>query len=398
MRRPSFASSICCIIAAAALTACSSDTGPSGSGRLTDRLVAGADFTCALNHAGAAFCWGAGAAGQLGDGERSESAVPVRVDGGPYVRLTATGQHACGLRSDGRAECWGTAISHCCAQTQDTLAVPAAVATSTRFSQISIGEVSACGIDAAQHAFCWGDQSLGGLGSGVDADTAIPPLAPVAGAHAFATVSEGVFGGCGLDTGEQAWCWGANLFGELGIGGEVDTVALAPLAVSGGLRFTQLAVGGAYACGVTTTGLTACWGVNVAGALGDSTMIDHSVPAPVVHANFVAVFAGGKNDILDHTCGLDVSGAASCWGANDFGQLGAASTETCHFAAGEACSTSPLPVVGGLTFTTLALGDAHTCGLVADGHVYCWGRNDDGELGDGTTTTTSAPVLSMFTP
>ena len=398
MRRPSFASSICCIIAAAALTACSSDTGPSGGGRLTDRLVAGADFTCALNHAGAAFCWGAGAAGQLGDGERSESAVPVRVDGGPYVRLTATGQHACGLRADGRAECWGIAISHCCAQTQDTLAVPTAVATSTRFSLISIGEVSACGIDAAQHAFCWGDQSLGGLGSGVDADTAIPPLAPVAGGHAFAILSEGVFGGCGLDTGGQAWCWGANLFGELGIGGQVDTVAVAPLAVSGGLRFTQLAVGGAYACGVTTTGLTECWGVNVAGALGDSTMIDHSVPAPVVHANFVAAFAGGKNDILDHTCGLDASGAASCWGANDFGQLGAASTETCHFAAGEACSTAPVSVVGGLMFTTLALGDAHTCGLVADGHVYCWGRNDDGELGNGTTTTTSAPVLSMFTP
>jgi len=226
----------------------------------------------------------------------------------------------------------------------------------------------------------------------------IPPLAPVAGGHAFATVSEGVFGGCGLDTGGQAWCWGANLFGELGIGGQVDTVAVAPLAVSGRLRFTQLAVGGAYACGVTTTGLTECWGVNVAGALGDSTMIDHSVPAPVVHANFVAAFAGGKNDILDHTCGLDASGAASCWGANDFGQLGAASTETCHFAAGEACSTAPVSVVGGLTFTTLALGDAHTCGLVADGHVYCWGRNDDGELGNGTTTTTSAPVLSMFTP
>jgi alpha-tubulin suppressor-like RCC1 family protein len=398
MRRLSFASSICCMSAVAALAACSNDTGPSGGGRLTGRLAAGANFTCALDHTGAAFCWGAGAAGQLGNGARSESALPVRVSGGPYVALTATDQQACGLRADGKAECWGIAIAHCCAQALDTLAAPSPVTTSTRFSQISIGELSACGIDDAHHGFCWGDQSAGGLGSGVDADTALPPLAPIAGGHAFASLSEGVFGGCGLDTGGLAWCWGANLFGELGTGDDVTVVALAPVAVSGGLVFSHLAVGGAYVCGITTTGLTECWGVNVAGALGDSTMVDHSVPAPVVHANFVAIFAGGKNDILDHTCGLDPSGAASCWGANDFGQLGAASSETCHFAAGEACSTSPLPVSGGLTFTTLALGDAHTCGVVADGHVYCWGRNDDGELGDGTTAPSAAPVLSQFVP
>jgi len=86
--------------AAAALAACSSDTGPSGGGRLTGRLAAGADFTCALDHTGAAFCWGAGAAGQLGNGARSESALPVRVSGGPYVALTATDRQACGLRRD----------------------------------------------------------------------------------------------------------------------------------------------------------------------------------------------------------------------------------------------------------------------------------------------------------
>lgn len=402
MRRAWYASCWCALAAAACAAACSSDTGPSGgSSRLTGRLVAGATNTCALDHSGAAFCWGAGSSGQLGNGGMAESPTPVRVIGGPYSALSATDNAVCGLRFDGAVDCWGGLVDACCGQPvpRATVAVPTRVASAIRFSHISLGALAMCGLDASHRAFCWGDESNGALGNGVDSGTSVPPVTPLAGGHVFASLSEGVFGGCGLDGTGQAWCWGANIFGELGTGDESSlTVASTPVAVSGGLRFAQLSVGAAYACGVTTTGTTVCWGNNIGAALGDGTMTGRSSPTPVMGAHFVTVFAGAKNDIVDHTCALDATGAASCWGTNESGQLGGPSTEVCNFGNGLSCSTSPVAVGGGLTFTTLALGNSHTCGMVADGHVYCWGRNDEGELGDGTTTTSMAPVLSQFTP
>ena len=402
MRRASFASSWGWLAVALCLAACSSDTGPAGgSDHLTGRLVAGGTTTCAIDHAGTAFCWGAGSSGQLGNGGTAESPAPVRVNGGPYSALSATDNAVCGLRFDGGVECWGGLVDGCCAQPvpRATVAVPTRVATSIAFSHMSLGALAMCGLDGSHRAFCWGDETNGALGNGIDTSAIAPPATPVAGGHVFASLSEGVFGGCGLDGTGQAWCWGANIFGELGTGDASSmTVAATPVAVTGGLRFTQLSVGAAYACGVTTTGLTACWGNNIGAALGDGTMTGRSSPTPVVNANFVAVFAGAKNDIIDHTCALDAAGGASCWGTNDSGQLGGPSTETCNFGNGVPCSTSPVAVAGGLTFTTLALGNSHTCGMVADGHVYCWGRNDEGELGDGTTTTSATPVLSQFTP
>lgn len=401
MYRASFASA-CCTVVAVGVAACSGDTGPTtGASRLTGRLVAGANFTCAIDHAGAAFCWGAGSSGQLGNGARFESVVPVHVNGGPYTALSATDDAVCGLRFDGAVDCWGGLIDQCCGQAQvlATASIPTPIATSIRFSRISLGAFAMCGLDLSHRALCWGNQNNGGLGNGVDSSSTVPPAIPVAGGHEFASVSEGVFGGCGLDGTRRVWCWGANIFGELGIGdASSTTVASTPVAVSGGLRFAQLSVGAAYACGVTTSGVTACWGNNIGAALGDGTMTDRSSPTPVVHADFVTVFAGAKNDIIDHTCGLDATGAASCWGTNESGQLGAPSTETCNFGNGVPCSSAPVAVGGGLVFTTLALGNSHTCGMVADGHVYCWGRNVEGELGDGTTTSSGTPVQSMFTP
>jgi len=398
MRRLSFARFSCFIIVAVIVTACSNGTGPSGGAGLTGRLAAGNNFTCALNHAGAAFCWGQGASGQLGNGAESESPAPVHVQGGPYVALTAGENAACGLRFDGAVECWGAVPSKCCGQTLGDLPVPTAVIAPVAFSHVSLGAGAACGVGRDGRAYCWGIDFNGALGNGEQSDTALPPV-PIAGRHAFVSVSTGVFGGCGLDADGAAWCWGANLFGELGIGSSDGTVvATEPVAVAGGLRFTQLSVGAAYACGVTTAGLTECWGINEAGQLGDGTDADQAAPAPVAGASFVAVFAGGKNNVIDHTCGLDAAGAASCWGANHQGQLGAASDTTCSIGQPLPCALAPVAVQGGLAFRTLALGNSHTCGMVADGHVYCWGLNTSGQLGDGTTTTSGTPVLAAFTP
>lgn len=399
MRRSLLGFAAAATLAALAAAGCSSDTGPAvGGPRLTGRLAAGDDFTCALDHTGTAYCWGAGAFGQLGNGGASESTAPVRVDGGPYSSITAAEAGACGIRFDSSVDCWGVAPPDCCGQSQAPLLEPTPVATTVRFTHLALGDQAACGIARQFDAHCFGAQVDGALGNGVQSDSAVPP-SPVAGWHAFTNVSMGVIGGCGVDRAGAAWCWGANLFGELGIGQPPGgPSALEPVAVAGGVPFASLSAGAAYTCGITTTGLTECWGINSVGQLGDSSTTDRSVPTSVAGAGFVAVFAGAKNEVLDHTCALDAAGAASCWGANDQGQLGATSGDTCEFGGALPCALVPVAVQGGLSFTTLAVGDAHTCGMVADGHVYCWGRNEDGQLGDGTTTSSAAPVLSMFTP
>lgn len=108
-------------------------------------------------------------------------------------------------------------------------------------------------------------------------------------------------------------------------------------------------------------------------------------PLQVTGVSFASLSAGAM-----HTCGLDNSGTAYCWGDNLHGQLGYATTEMCGDSGTntviDPCATTPHPVVTQLRFVSLALGFFHTCGLTADGSVYCWGQNDHGQLGDGTTT------------
>jgi alpha-tubulin suppressor-like RCC1 family protein len=95
------------------------------------------------------------------------------------------------------------------------------------------------------------------------------------------------------------------------------------------------------------------------------------------------------------SCGITTAGKAYCWGANDAGQLGSPSSESC---AGTPCSRSPLPVSGDLAFKAISVGDYHACGLSVDGIAYCWGRNDRGQLGDGTQLDRAAPTRVMGQP
>ena len=157
------------------------------------------------------------------------------------------------------------------------------------------------------------------------------------------------------------------------------------------LMLAELSAGVVHTCGVTTSGTAFCWGSNSSGQLGGSATsqceIDYygsGVPCSTTAAavagglTFAAVSADGS-----HTCGLTTGGAAYCWGDNFQGQLGNGSTTS---------SGTPVPVAGGLTFAAVSVGNSFTCGLTTGGNAYCWGYNGVGELGNGTTTNSSTPV------
>jgi alpha-tubulin suppressor-like RCC1 family protein len=201
----------------------------------------------------------------------------------------------------------------------------------------------------------------------------------VAGGLRFRFVSAGNQYTCGLTTNDRAYCWGSNIWGTLGEGSDVASRPT-PVEVAGGRRYRQLRAGHTHACAVTLAEVTFCWGDNAYGQLGIGFASSTTAPVRVKTGGLVfrQVFAGGW-----HTCGLTAEKRVWCWGRNDFGQLGDGA---------RGIGLSPLAVAGGHAFTQLSAGLIHTCGVTTAGVAYCWGRGFRGALGDGTQSDRLAPV------
>ncbi len=215
-------------------------------------------------------------------------------------------------------------------------------------------------------------------GSTDSSETSSPTPVGVSGELSFATVSMGYLQACGVTTVGAAYCWGDNSDGELGNGS--TTSSSTPTEVSGGLTFASVSAGYYATCGVTTAGAAYCWGFNADGQLGNGSTNNSSAPVAVSgDLSFTSVSAGSYNN----ACGVTTAGAAYCWGYNVDGELGNGSTTS---------SSAPVAVAGGLEFVSLSAGYLHSCGVTTGGAAYCWGFNGDGGLGYGTTTNSSSPV------
>ncbi len=198
---------------------------------------------------------------------------------------------------------------------------------------------------------------------------------------AVAQVAAGGGHACALVNDGTVTCWGLNVYGELGtsINNGATTANPTPTPVPGLTHVTRLAAGGYHTCALINGGTVTCWGNNHYGQLGTTTNngtdTANRTPTPVPGLTHATQFATGAT----HTCALIDDGTVSCWGSNGYGSLGTTTNNGTNTA-----NPTPTPVPGLTHATQLATGEFHTCALIDDGTATCWGNNHYGQL--GTTT------------
>jgi alpha-tubulin suppressor-like RCC1 family protein len=360
---------------AAVIAACRDSSGPGTVKAVGFTSVsAGARHTCGVSTGGEVYCWGDAGPGNSGQ----SSTAPLPVSGGlPFSSVSAGAGYACGLAAGGALFCWGFNYWGLGNGSSGASAL-VAVAGDHVFVAVSAGVGYTCGLATGGTAYCWGENDWGQLGTGSTAVSALP--GGVQGGPSFTAVSAGFMHSCGIASAGSAYCWGRNLERQLGTGSTDMTPHPTPVAVSGSLVFASVSAGPYYSCGVTSAGAAYCWGRNLEGQLGTGSLDANPQPTPKAVSGgllFTSLSVGGA-----FTCGVTRTGAAYCWGTNAYGQLGDGSTSD---------SPAPVAVSGGLVFASVSAGGQHTCGLTTAGVVYCWGSND-GQLGDGTRSNRSTPV------
>jgi alpha-tubulin suppressor-like RCC1 family protein len=206
----------------------------------------------------------------------------------------------------------------------------------------------------------------------------------------YVEVASGYDHSCSVLTTGEAYCWGRGREGQIGTAA-LDTVCydqeevdpdlirkrctLAPKRSDTPVRFTRIAAGGFFSCGVATTQRAYCWGLDTLGQLGGGQLRTTAVPSLVTSiVNFRDISAGGY-----HACGLTTVNTAFCWGWDVYGQLGNAGLLF--------TSSTPIAVDGELRFAQISAGGLHTCGVLIDNRVVCWGSNRFGQVGSTETPT-----------
>mgnify|MGYP003582227952 CR=1 FL=1 len=419
------------------------------------QVSAGNGQSCATSSDSKLFCWGYNTNGKLGDGTTTSRGTPAAVSTGAFpanatVRQVASGgQHTCALASDNKVYCWGLNTNGQLGNNTTTSSnLPVAVVltnmpANATVQQITAGANHTCAIASDDKAYCWGLNTNGQLGDTTTAQKPIPTLVAQGSTPALSTIvqiSAGTSHTCAIASDSKAYCWGLNTNGQLGDNTVVQKTTPA-LVVQGNTPlnsvFSQISAGGSHTCGIVSDSKAYCWGLNTNGQLGDTTTAQKNAPTVVVqggtplNSTILQISAGTSS-----TCAVASDNKSYCWGLNTNGQLGDNTTaqklvptavsqgatplaatilqvtsgaaHTCEIASdrnvycwGDVFGASPSLVPGAtpatyatnaITGQQISLGESYSCSIASDNKAYCWGFNGSGQLGDGTTTTRTAPV------
>lgn len=318
--------------------------------------------------------------GQLGDGTTDSSPVPVRVTGLSGVRTIAAGlESTCATLDDGSVRCWGTNMLGLLGSGGDEPESLTPVRAAGLDDAVSVSAFGAqyCALLSSRSVSCWGgDYMVYALGD--EAAAAHTPQ-PVPGLSDAAVLTGGMFGSCAVRTGGKVACWGKNWIGLLGNGRE-PSLSAPDRAVVGLDDVTAIRSGGLFSCALDSAHTVSCWGLGPFGAGADSQYDLSFVAASVPGGTGITSFDTGSS----HGCGVTTAGGVRCLGSGASGQLGNGTDDSSYLHA--------VDVDGIENATAVAAGGAHTCALLSDHTVSCWGYNGQGQLGDSTNNSSSVPV------
>ncbi|MFN3199838.1 MAG: hypothetical protein ACE366_15680 [Bradymonadia bacterium] len=375
-----------------------------------------ADHTCVIQGEGQVRCFGANDSGQLGLGDTESRGTqntpvdgglePVALPGGALATAVTLGaEHTCALTGDGAVYCWGE-NAHGQLGLGDTEARGdgpnemgddlSALRLGGAATQISAGRTHTCALLSTGAVKCWGGNSSGQLGLGDTADRGDDgdeaenlPTVDLGPGVTVTHVHAGAEHTCALLSTGGVKCWGANTYGQLGLGDVADRgddanemgTSLPTIDVGGAV--VGLATGGQHTCALLNDGTARCWGRNTFGQLG---LNDHAhrgnapgemgpdLSSVAIEGTIVALTAGHH-----HTCAQLEDASIVCFGENGFGQLGLGDTEA-RGGTGQPIEPGETVSLGEQGQVISALG-LHTCALLESDQLKCWGRNDAGQLG-----------------
>ena len=358
-------------------------------------ITAKGGHTCALLDAGTVKCWGDNSYGQLGDGTAEDRKTPQTVAELEGVRSVAAGwNHTCAIIEGEEMKCWGWNYFGQLgdrSMTSQLKPVPVAELPGPA-AAMGLGWRHTCGVIDPGLVICWGANEYGQGWDGwlvePDFPTETPTVTPDNQKTATQTekpatlnplnfqyqpIDSGGYHNCAVTKQGGVKCWGSNDAGQMGIGNsEVQSIPVDVIGLTGAA--VGVAVGGNHSCALMRSGAVMCWGANYSGEIGDGTHTDRKNPVSVIGlpSGATSIAAGGG-----HTCAV-VPAGVMCWGANNNTQMGVVSSGPWYV-------TKPIFVMGMVSgVRVLSTLSDHTCAVTREGAAVCWGHNGSGQLGDGS--------------
>ena len=346
----------------------------------------GSDHSCALLEGGDVACWGKNNVGQIGDGTFTNRPTPVLVPLAAKAQSVSAGfAHSCALLVSGQVQCWGEGAAGELGNgtSPANSPNPVFVAGLTTAVELSVGGHHSCVVLASRSVSCWGYNWSSQLGNGLTGSTANRNTPQnVSGLSGVKSVSAGGYHTCVVmqsvdSNGRDVRCWGSNGHGQIGHNVSTGAAVLSPVsALTQNSPVLSLSSGAAYTCAVYVGGSMSCWGANESGQLGiGSVAFRVNIPSTVIGGLKATSISAGEQ----HTCALLSDNSVRCWGANHLNQWSVSGVST----------TSPTAVEVSNAWgavSSISAGGRHSCVLTSTGIISCSGPNGNGELGDGTTT------------
>jgi alpha-tubulin suppressor-like RCC1 family protein len=329
---------------------------------LATAVSTGLRHSCALIEDGGVRCWGLGQHGQLGNGTLTSSSVPVPVTGiTDAVAVAAGGALSCAVLSTGEVPCWGIGSGLGRGFGVPDSSVPLVVPGIVDAVDVSIGGGHVCVVRSGGGAKCWGGNSYGQLGNGNTGSLNTP--VNVVGLTDAIEVSAGYTHTCAVRAGGAVLCWGDNEYGQLSSAGIANA--------------TEVSSGELHSCAVLADGAARCWG-----AFGFTI----NGPTPLLFYNDELTQVSPVTDVVDVmantqlTCAVQSDGDLLCGGSQ-----------------AEGLAVFSMPAYANVSDISMSpasgTNDGHFCVVLTTGGLRCQGNNSNGQLGNGSTTSSEDPVV-----